>query len=130
MNEQGSDGKLHGPKPLSDILADLFAARGLARVQATGELESAWATTIGEPGCRHTRVEHLRRGILSIVVAHPTLLAELASFQKPTLLASMRRNLIGTSIHDIRFRVGTIQPDPSSISTPTPPSPKTSRRRT
>jgi predicted nucleic acid-binding Zn ribbon protein len=97
-----------GTKPLTDILGDLFAARGLARVQALGELEAAWAEAVGEPGRRQTRVEGLRRGVLSVTVAHPTLLEELASFQKPDLLASLRRSMGGTPIHDIRFRVGPI----------------------
>lgn len=110
-------GRTRGPKPVADILGDLFAARGLARVRATGELEAAWADAVGEPGRGQTRVDGLRRGVLSVTVAHPTLLAELASFQKPTLLAALRRSMGGTPIHDIRFRVGPIdRADPS----PTP----------
>jgi predicted nucleic acid-binding Zn ribbon protein len=73
-----------------------------------GELEAAWADAVGEPGRGQTRVDGLRRGVLSVTVAHPTLLAELASFQKPTLLAALRRSMGGTPIHDIRFRVGPI----------------------
>lgn len=101
-------GRTRGPKPVADILGDLFAARGLARVRAMGELEAAWSDAVGEPGRRQTRVEGLRRGVLSVTVAHPTLLAELASFQKPNLLAALRRSMGGTPIHDIRFRVGPI----------------------
>lgn len=100
-----------GPKPLSDILGDLFAARGLARVRALGELEAAWADAVGEPGRRQTRVDGLRRGVLSIIVAHPTLLAELASYQKPGLLTSLRAAMAGTPILDIRFRVGPVARD-------------------
>jgi hypothetical protein len=85
-------GRTRGPKPVADILGDLFAARGLARIRAVGELESAWADAVGEPGRGQTRVDGLRRGVLSVTVAHPTLLAELASFQKPTLLAALRRS--------------------------------------
>ena len=120
-------GKTRGPKPVADILGDLFAARGLARVRAVGELEAAWADAVGEPGRGQTRVDGLRRGVLSVTVAHPTLLAELASFQKPTLLAALRRSMGDTPIHDIRFRVGPIdRADP-----PTPPSGrKNGRERT
>jgi predicted nucleic acid-binding Zn ribbon protein len=119
-------GKPRGPRPLSDILGDLFAARGLARVRAQGELEAAWADAIGEPGRRHTQVDGLRRGVLNVIVAHPTLLAELASFQKPELLAALRRSMAGTLIHDIRFRVGPI--DRADPPTP-PPSPRPGRDR-
>jgi predicted nucleic acid-binding Zn ribbon protein len=115
LSGSGPSPNPRGPKPLADILGDLFAARGLARVQALGELEAAWADAVGEPGRRQTRVESLRRGVLSVTVAHPTLLEELASFQKPHLLASLRRAMGGTPIHDIRFRIGTVdQPDPPS----------------
>jgi predicted nucleic acid-binding Zn ribbon protein len=85
------------------------------------ELEAAWAEAVGEPGRRQTQVESLRRGVLSVTVAHPTLLEELASFQKPQLLASLRRTMGGTPIHDIRFRIG-------SIDRPEPPTPDRNSR--
>jgi len=81
----------------------------------------AWVAAVGEPGCRHTKVEGLRRGILSVTVAHPTLLEELSSFQKPNLLAALRRSMAGTPIHDIRFRVGPIDVPPGA-------SPRSDRR--
>jgi hypothetical protein len=55
------------------------------------------------------------------------LLEELASFQKPNLLASLRRSLTGTPIHDIRFRVGPIQNGGGSGSSTPPPKPKRGR---
>ncbi len=97
-----------GPKPLSDILGELFAARGYGRLRASGELEEAWNAAVGEPGCRQTRVGGVRRGVLNVTVAHPTLLEELVAFRKPALLAALRQNAPGASIHDIRFRVGPI----------------------
>ena len=122
-----SGGRPRGPKSVADILGDLFAARGLARVRAVGELEAAWADAVGEAGRGQTRVDGLRRGVLSVTVAHPTLLAELVSFQKPTLLAALRRSMGGTPIHDIRFRVGPID----RVDPPTPPSGrKNGRERT
>lgn len=98
-----------GPKPLSDILGELFASRGYGRLRAQRELEEAWNGAVGEPGCRLTRLGEVRRGILNVTVAHSTLLAELASFQKPQLLAALRQNAPGTVVHDIRFRVGPIE---------------------
>jgi predicted nucleic acid-binding Zn ribbon protein len=99
-----------GPKPLSDILGELFATRGFGRLRALKELEDAWNGAVGEPGCRQTRVGEVRRGVLNVTVAHPTLLEELAAFQKPALLAALRQNAPSTVIHDIRFRVGPIDP--------------------
>jgi predicted nucleic acid-binding Zn ribbon protein len=99
-----------GPRPLSDILGELFATRGYGRLRALKELEDAWNAAVGEPGCRQTRVGEVRRGVLNVTVAHPTLLEELAAFQKPALLAALRQNAPSTVIHDIRFRVGPIDP--------------------
>src|SRR5207253_3144284 len=74
-----------------------------------------WNAAVGEPGCHQTRLGEVRRGVLNVTVAHPTLLEELAAFQKPMLLAALRRDAPGTLIHDIRFRVGPIDPpDPAS----------------
>jgi predicted nucleic acid-binding Zn ribbon protein len=105
-----------GPKPLAEILGELFAARGFGRLRALKELEDAWNAAVGEPGCRQTKVGEVRRGVLNVTVAHPTLLEELAAFQKPALLAALRRDAPGTVIHDIRFRVGPI--DPPDAATP------------
>jgi hypothetical protein len=100
-----------GPKPLSDILGELFAARGLGRLRAQAELETAWNAAVGEPACHQTRLGEVRRGVLNVTVAHPALLEELAAFQKPTLLAALRQNVTGMVIHDIRFRVGPVGQD-------------------
>jgi predicted nucleic acid-binding Zn ribbon protein len=97
-----------GPKPLSEILGELFSTRGFGRLRALKELEDAWNAAVGEPVCRQTRLGEVRRGVLNVTVAHSTLLEELAAFQKPALLAALRLNAPGTLIHDIRFRVGPI----------------------
>lgn len=102
-----------GPKVLSDILGDLFAARGFGRLKALKELEDAWNGAVGEPSCRKTKLGEVRHGILSVTVAHSALLEELSAFQKPTLLAALRKNAPGTVIHDIRFRVGPVE-DPAA----------------
>ena len=115
-----------GPKPVSDILGELFALRGLGRLRALKELEDAWNAAVGEPRCRQTRIGEVRRGILNVTVAHSTLLEELAAFQKPTILAALRQNAPGTVIHDIRFRVGPISdpPAPEPGPAPAPPGPQ------
>jgi predicted nucleic acid-binding Zn ribbon protein len=105
-----------GPRPLAEVLGDLFAARGYGRLRALKELEDAWNAAVGEPGCRQTRLGEVRRGVLSVTVAHPALLEELAAFRKPALLAALRQNAPGTVVHDIRFRVG-----PVDTAAPVPP---------
>ena len=128
-----------GPRPLGEVLGDLFAARGFGRLRALKELEDAWNEAVGEPGRHHTRIGEVRRGVLNVTVANSTLLAELAAFQKPALLAALRQNAPGTVVHDIRFRVGPIGPGPglapdgpvpgpSPEARPQPPGPRPKRK--
>jgi predicted nucleic acid-binding Zn ribbon protein len=98
-----------GPRPLSDVLGELFTIRGYSRLQARQELEEAWNAAVGEPTCRQTRLGELRRGVLNVTVAHSTLLEELAAFRKPALMAALRAGAPCSAIHDIRFRVGAIE---------------------
>jgi predicted nucleic acid-binding Zn ribbon protein len=93
---------------LSDILGALFVAKGYGRLRAVGELEAAWKAAVGESAGRQTRVGGVRRGVLSVTVAHSALLEELAAFRKPEILAALRRDAPGSAIHDIRFRVGPV----------------------
>src|SRR3954447_687261 len=116
-----------GPRVLSEILGDLFTARGYGRLRAAGELEEVWNTAVGEPHCHQTRVGEVRHGVLTVVVAHPTLLGELAAFRKAELLQALRAGAPGTTIHDIRFPVGPIE-GPEGAEGPAPgrpgPAPK------
>jgi hypothetical protein len=117
-----SSPKRRGTRSISDVLGELFATRGYARLLAQRELEEAWDAAVGEPGCRQTRVGEVRRGVLNVTVAHPVLLEELAAFRKPALLAALRRTGPGAAIHDIRFRVGPIDvpaPAPDRAATAT-----------
>ncbi len=117
-----------GARPLSDILGELFATRGYGRLRGLKELEDAWNAAVGEPQCHQTRVGEVRRGVLNVTVAHSTLLEELAAYRKPALLAALRRDASGTSIHDIRFRVGPIPIDPPASSAAPTDDPKARRR--
>ncbi|AGA24577.1 DUF721 domain-containing protein [Singulisphaera acidiphila] len=121
-----SSPKFRGPKSVSDILGELFATRGYGRLRAQTELEEAWNAAVGEPGCRQTRVGEVRRGVLNVTVAHSTLLEELAAYQKPQLLAALRQNAPGTTVHDIRFRVGPIDAPAAAPKKTRPPRPTAS----
>jgi Dna[CI] antecedent, DciA len=98
-----------GPRVLSEILGELFTVRGYGRLRALSDLEKAWNTAVGEPHCHQTQLGEVRRGVLNVTVAHPTLLEELAAFRKPALLQALRTGAPETTIHDIRFRVGPIE---------------------
>ncbi len=98
----------HGPRQLGDILTDLFAARGYARLRARDELESAWSRAVGESRSKLTKLGGIRRGVLTVVVAHSALLEEFAAFEKQAILASLRGEAVGSVIRDIKFRVGSV----------------------
>src|SRR5262245_22044572 len=99
---------MRGAKSLSDILCELMAVRGYGRQFAREMLENAWNQAIGEPYYRQTQVGEMRHGVLSVTVAHPSILEELAAFRKATLLTALQLSDLGIAIRDIQFRVGSI----------------------
>ena len=131
MTTPGGDRR--GPKPLGEALGALFASKGLARLRAAGELETAWAEAVGEPDADRTKVGGVRHGVLTIIVAHPALLEDLSAFRKPALLAALRQGAPGVAIHDLRFRVGSVANPPDAParadSPPTASRPRPKRRR-
>jgi hypothetical protein len=115
-----SNAHRRGPRELSEILGELFTVRGYGRLRALGELEEAWNAAVGEPHCGQTRLGEVRRGVVTVTVAHPTLLEELAAFRKPELLAALRACPPGSHIQDIRFRVGPVDVAPEASAGPGP----------
>jgi hypothetical protein len=113
-----------GPRELSEILGELFTVRGYGQLRALSELEEAWNTAVGEPHCHQTRLGEIRRGVVNVTVAHPTLLEELSAFRKPELLAALRACTPGATIHDIRFRVGPVDNRPESAQPTSPANPQ------
>ena len=97
-----------GPKPLSEILGALVAARGYGKLRAARELEEAWTAAVGREIARQTKLGDVRRGVLQVTVAHSTLLEELAAYRKPAILAALRQNAPNSPIQDVRFRVGSV----------------------
>jgi Dna[CI] antecedent, DciA len=99
---------MHRTRSLSDILCELIVVRGYGRLFAREILENAWNTAIGEPYCRQTQVGEICRGVLSVTVAHSSLLEELVAFRKAALLAVLQSSDLGTAVHDIQFQVGSV----------------------
>ena len=96
-----------GPQAIGDILPELMARRGYARVQAAQEYESAWREAVGPLAAQYTRVGGLRGGKLEVVTANSTLIQEL-TFQKAAILATLNRLLPEQGFKDLRFRLGAI----------------------
>lgn len=95
------------PQKLADILAQVTARRGFARVRSQNDLDQAWRDVAGDLAKR-SRVGGMRRGVLEITVSHSTLVQEM-SFHKARLLTGLAERLPEQEISDLRFRVGVVE---------------------
>ena len=100
--------KTRGPQSIANVLAELMARRGLARVQSATALEQAWQEAAGPLAAGYTRVGAVRRGKLEVIVANSTLIQEL-SYQKLTILESLTKLLPDQNVKDLRFRLGAME---------------------
>jgi predicted nucleic acid-binding Zn ribbon protein len=96
-----------GPRPIGDVLGELAARRGFARLHTACLCEAAWREAAGEQAACYSRAGPIRRGKLEITVANSTWLQEL-SFRKRQLLSTLAELLPDEKIKDLRFRVGPI----------------------
>jgi predicted nucleic acid-binding Zn ribbon protein len=96
-----------GPQRIGDILPQLMAQKGFARVHSAAQFAAAWSEAAGELAARYSRVGALRRGTLEIIVANSALVQEFV-FQKSGILETLNRLLPEQGIRDLRFRVGAI----------------------
>jgi hypothetical protein len=96
-----------GPERIADILSQLMASRGFARVRGSEDYQSAWNEAAGPLGAQYSRVGQLKRGALEIVVTNSALIQEF-NFQKSGILATLNRLLPDHNIKDLRFRLGAI----------------------
>ena len=97
-----------GPERIADILAQLMARRGFARVQGAEAYQSAWNEAAGPLGAQYGRVGQLKRSTLEVVVTNSALIQEFG-FQKAAILGTLNRLLPDHNIKDLRFRLGAIK---------------------
>ncbi len=97
-----------GPEPIADILTQLMARRGFARVQGAEAYQTAWNDAAGPLGKQYSRVGQLKRGTLDVVVTNSALIQEF-NFQKSALLETLNRLIPDHNIKDLRFRLGAIK---------------------
>ncbi len=93
------------PQPIGEVLSQLMARRGYARVQSAGALAEAWRQAAGERNADRTQATAVRRGVLEVLVANSTLAQELG-FQKRAMVARLAELLPDENIRDLKFRVG------------------------
>ncbi len=99
-----------GPIPIAEVLSELMARRGYARVQAASELQQVWAQTVGSLLAAASVPGNVRRGVLEVIVSNSATLQEL-TFIKRKIIKDLRRLAPDQKIRDLRFRVGTVPGD-------------------
>jgi predicted nucleic acid-binding Zn ribbon protein len=95
------------PQPIGNILAELMARRGYARVQSGGACGEAWRAAAGAQLAAATRATQVRRGVLEVWVENSTLMQEIG-FRKLELIGRLAELLPDENIRDLKLRVGPI----------------------
>lgn len=96
------------PKPIANVLSELLARRGYARVQAASEFGDAWRQAAGEALAACTRPGAVRRGVLEVVCSNSLMMQEM-TFQKPALIKRLAELMPSHEIRDLKVRVGQVQ---------------------
>jgi predicted nucleic acid-binding Zn ribbon protein len=102
--------RFRSPQKMADVLGELMARRGYARVQASEDLHRAWRTAAGDAAGPYTKVGAVRGGVLEVFVSNSTMLHEL-TFQKAGLLAALSRSLPEQRLRGLRFRLAAVEKD-------------------
>jgi predicted nucleic acid-binding Zn ribbon protein len=95
-----------GPKKIGDIVSNLLARKGYARVQAASACEEAWKEAAGKLAA-HSRPGLVKRGVLEVIFRNSAALQEL-TFQKKKLLKQLQQQLPEEQLTDVRFRIGSL----------------------
>jgi predicted nucleic acid-binding Zn ribbon protein len=98
--------KRKAPQRLGEILPQLMARRGYARLIGSEDYSEAWNQVAGTLA-QVSRPGILRRGVLQITVSNSAAVQEL-TFQKKQLLKKLCEQLPEQKIRDLRFLVGPI----------------------
>lgn len=93
-------------KKIGDVVAQLLAKRGYARVQAAAAFDEAWRNAAGERYAAQTRCGKVRGGVLEVICANSAVVQEL-TFQKIALLKRLTELAPEQKIKDLKFKVGT-----------------------
>lgn len=93
------------PKPISALVADALALRGIAQADAAQRRQEAWEQACGSMLAGLSRATEIRRGVMTVIVGNSMAMQEM-SLQKGALLQKIRQVLPEQKIRDLRFRVG------------------------
>ena len=108
MNQYQRPAGSRRPQPIAEVLSELLARRGYARVEASAQLAAVWRETVGDLLAESTMPGRIRGHTLEIVVADSTLVQEF-TIRKAELLSGLNHPLPERNIRDLRFRVGPVR---------------------
>jgi predicted nucleic acid-binding Zn ribbon protein len=95
------------PERIGEVMSRLLARTGYAQTLISAEWEQAWSKAAGPELGAHSRPSRLRRGVLEVMVRNSTVLQELA-YRKREIVDQLGAEMPEDTVHDLRFRVGTI----------------------
>ena len=95
------------PKRIGDILSQLMARRGYARIQSGDKCAQAWREAAGELLAACSRATQVRRGVLEVLVSNSMMVQEIG-FQKSALIQRLTELLPDEKIRNLKLRVGPI----------------------
>jgi predicted nucleic acid-binding Zn ribbon protein len=94
-------------RKIVDILSELDARRGYARIRTTQTAEEAWQEAAGSDFAAKSRPGPVKRGVLEVIVANSMLAQEL-QFQKERIVKRLAELLPHEKIRDLRCRIGPV----------------------
>jgi predicted nucleic acid-binding Zn ribbon protein len=92
---------------IADILSELDARRGYARIRTTQTFEEAWREAAGPAFNEKSRPGNVKRGVLEVIVANSMLAHEL-QFQKERIVTKLAELVPHEKIRDLRCRIGPV----------------------
>ncbi len=95
------------PKHIGNVLSELMARRGYARVQSGSAFADAWREAAGPQLAASSRATQVRRGVLEVLASNSTIAQEIG-FQKPALLQRLTELLPDANIRGLKLRIGSI----------------------
>jgi hypothetical protein len=95
------------PKAMRDVLGQLLARQGYARMQSAAGCEAAWREAVGVKLAADSRPGVVKRGVLEVLVRNSVTLQEL-SFVRVKAVKALAKLIPEQQIRDVRFRVGAL----------------------
>ncbi|MDD5644035.1 MAG: DUF721 domain-containing protein [bacterium] len=95
-----------GYKPIKDIVKDVLKNLNLDKRLDESRIFENWNNIVGKEISKHALPDKIYKNVLYVKVESSAWMAELNTFFKTKLLASVKRHTGLKQIKDIKFRIG------------------------